>query len=721
MAITQTTPPPKSARNTGTSHDVAWAAPQPFWTDNTQAVQPGNALRRPQILRFTHDAFIPELLSTLQQNPAALPGFAAMAETWRGPGAAPAKDPQQWLQGKPARLFGLQRRVLMRKQQLQAQQVQQTQQAQNMVPTPAPVKPTLKLYQPAHMRHYLVGGSLVCRVPGLPDRQIDPARHQVSFVVRRLLPRAPGKKDDALPDPTQAALWDEYGYVPNGKAGVWQFVGAADSEAGAATLLPSEERLSLFPAHFTQDDGHPRRLYVGSVPVGHREAYQGATAQGTADGKTTTNTTSDTLDPRLVLFYTQVLGPWKALVNSVMGNGLPGADPDDANALKTARPTKVFFQPDDKLDPTTADPDTGILRTMRGALQTSSWYLLLDLYTFLKEQLGIDVAAGAPSDPAARALYNALDAAAMPDDLAADNKGPLLETNGSFDVDHIETKLIDAMVRIVPLAAALEQATGSFSIPAPGVAVLDDGFTGGWPDFLFLFADPWLGVLQPPTPADFNPPANDYLVEKIQARIDSLADLVRAALPAVDPAKPLPEPTLAAMQPADMREAWYVMRLVYERPDCAPFHGNVVSAATQPFNMAGFFDSDAPARPIRIGLPVDISPAGLRKFDKNAVFMMSDMLCGQVDRMKGIGLVDLVLSVLPWPFHKPLSVPEKGDCKNGDGLSLGVMCSLSIPIITICALLLLMIIVSLLDFIFRWLPYFIVCFPIPGFKGRKAP
>jgi hypothetical protein len=170
-----------------------------------------------------------------------------------------------------------------------------------------------------------------------------------------------------------------------------------------------------------------------------------------------------------------------------------------------------------------------------------------------------------------------------------------------------------------------------------------------------------------------------------------------------------------------MREAWYVMRLVYERPGCAPFHGTVVSAATRPFNMAGFFDPDAPARPVRIGLPVDISPAGLRKFDKNAVFMMSDMLCGQVDRMKGIGFVDLVLSVLPWPFHKDLSVPEKGDCKTGDGISLGVMCSLSIPIITICALLLLMIIVSLLDFIFRWLPYFIVCFPLPGFKGRKLP
>jgi len=32
----------------------------------------------------------------------------------------------------------------------------------------------------------------------------------------------------------------------------------------------------------------------------------------------------------------------------------------------------------------------------------------------------------------------------------------------------------------------------------------------------------------------------------------------------------------------------------------------------------------------------------------------------------------------------------------------------------------LMIIISLLDFIFRWLPWFIMCFPVPGLKGKPA-
>jgi phage baseplate assembly protein W len=114
--------------------------------------------------------------------------------------------------------------------------------------------------------------------------------------------------------------------------------------------------------------------------------------------------------------------------------------------------------------------------------------------------------------------------------------------------------------------------------------------------------------------------------------------------------------------------------------------------------MAGFFDPDAPARPIRVALPIDTSPAGLRKFDKKAAFMISDILCGQIDRVKGLTLGDLVRSVLPWPLHKDLSVPDGGPCKQpGTGIPAGMICSLSLPIITICALLLLMIIVSLLD------------------------
>ena len=46
-------------------------------------------------------------------------------------------------------------------------------------------------------------------------------------------------------------------------------------------------------------------------------------------------------------------------------------------------------------------------------------------------------------------------------------------------------------------------------------------------------------------------------------------------------------------------------------------------------------------------------------------------------------------------------------------LQLGMICSFSIPIITICALIVLMIFLSLLNIIFWWLPFFRICFPFP--------
>jgi hypothetical protein len=239
-----------------------------------------------------------------------------------------------------------------------------------------------------------------------------------------------------------------------------------------------------------------------------------------------------------------------------------------------------------------------------------------------------------------------------------------------------------------------------------------------WPGFLFPFADPTLSATDGPLPSITIPAiGGEKPIDTAFRKIDAFAGLIRDALPEQE-APPESSLPLVAQRPIDMREAWFQVRCVYERPECGPLDPPVVSAPTEPFQMANFFDSDAPARPIRIALPIDTSPAGLRKFDKNAAFVMSDMHCGQVNRMKGITLADLVLSVLPWPFHKDLSVPDSGPCAGG-GLQFGMICSLSIPIITICAMLMLFIIVFLLDFIFRWVPFFLICFPIPNFSSGK--
>lgn len=680
-------------------HPLAWVAPQPFWREGgSSSPEQRTLMSRPQILRFAHDEFIEEMLATLAGNAPALSGYAARAETWRKPHAGPLLAPQARVEQPPSRLA-----PLLRRRQAKAD-------------PPALAAPStfeaLKLYQPAHLRHYLVTASLVCQTPGLPDRAIDPARQRVGFVMRRLVPRDPPAKKDPLPPPSDLSLWDEYAWVVLGKGGEWRRLGRASAEAEAAKLLAGEERLSMFPAPYTDAAGQARRLFAGSVPVGRREAYQaGQTKADAAD------VPPNTLSPRVVQLHVDVLGPWKAQI--------PKARKED-----DTRPATIFALPpgsdfDAELQPTEQNLSLPALYRLRGELQIASWYLLSDLRSYLVTHARpyvewLDQPAPQGPVPAPFAELHAALLKVKPSDAMRSGETASLSGSPDWPVERLATNLPDALHRIGPFVDPLELAlTGApdgaampFTVRL-GTGELDT--RAGWPDFLFLFADPWYGV-PTPVPDAKAPGPRDYATEALAAQIDALAKIVDA-LPAQ--AAAVPEPTLASMQPTDMRPAWYVMRTVLERPECQPFEGPLVSRATQPFQLAGFFDPDAPARPIRIGLPVDISPAGLRKFDKNTVFMLSDMLCGQVDRFKGMTFGDLVLSVLPWPFHKGLSVPDKGPCKEGPELSLGVMCSLSIPIITICALILLMIIVALLDFLFRWLPFFVVCFPLPGFKGRK--
>ena len=163
----------------------------------------------------------------------------------------------------------------------------------------------------------------------------------------------------------------------------------------------------------------------------------------------------------------------------------------------------------------------------------------------------------------------------------------------------------------------------------------------------------------------------------------------------------------------------FIIRCIFECPNCPPSLSQVVSKSTIKFQMASYFDPDAPARPIQIPLPVDTTPAGLRKFTKNTMFAISDSLACQIELARKLTFGDLVLSVLPWPFHKNLPDPRAGKCKE-KGIDIGKLCTLSIPIITICALILLIIIVLLLDQIFKWVPYLIYCLPLPGLKAKKG-
>jgi hypothetical protein len=178
-----------------------------------------------------------------------------------------------------------------------------------------------------------------------------------------------------------------------------------------------------------------------------------------------------------------------------------------------------------------------------------------------------------------------------------------------------------------------------------------------WPGFFFPLADPSaIGPLPlSMNGTDFsgmsleldkrdNPfdDALEQLVVLLEAALDELPDTAR------------PELTLPDPDATNPGSAWFTIRCVYERPNCGPRSPTLVSAPSEAFEMASFFDPQAPARAARIPMPFDISPGGLRKFNKSATLAVSDMLCAQIKRIRKLTLGDLVLSVLPWPFHKDL-------------------------------------------------------------------
>lgn len=138
----------------------------------------------------------------------------------------------------------------------------------------------------------------------------------------------------------------------------------------------------------------------------------------------------------------------------------------------------------------------------------------------------------------------------------------------------------------------------------------------------------------------------------------------------------------------------YVLRCVYRRPECGALCPDVVSARSDTFQIGSFFDLDAPARTISISMPVDTSIKDLRKLKKNVSFLLSNELRAQMNRVTD------------------LNAALKGQFADGESLDVGLICSFSIPIITICALMVLMIFISLLNIVFWWMPFLRICFPI---------
>jgi len=735
----------------GPKAKVRWLGPLPIWAspgpaglrlhDDSRALQPA-------ILRFDHDDFMREFIATLTGEPGRLGEWLAQPETWRAPMATP-KTSSAGAQpvSKVAFLYDKTRSETKAKKPRLPTAIN-LQPLKNLLRRQsAPAKTALddeqlplKLYQSSQKRHYLVTASLIAEEAGLPDCEPELSRQEkVSFVLRRLVPPTTEGQEESVTVPVEQ--WDEYAFVPGAGGNGWRRIGSRTA-AAARTLIAGEEQLPLFPVSFTGSCGSTRRLLSGVIPVSRREQWVGAGLGGDAGSSVPAGSAGRSLAS--FLFQADVVAPWKLLLEQA--------------EVKKAAANKTFtnFGSDATAK---ANDRKRLLRTARDEMQTGSWYVLLDFARFLAHhlpglwQVFTGATAEATLDDGERQLlavlrkttlswrlafrmlsgkseaeplteaekglravlqYQALDAVAAAGELSLDElqlAGAATIPSGTapYRYPQLKWSLADALV------AAAEAGQGLEAVETTLIRFSDLGaplaVDRNWPAFLFPLADPDLTA---PVPAVAGEALTGLSgLARQQAALDVLAGMVEALLPA----GPGAEELVDTVPVGDPRDVWFVVRCVYERPQCGPLFPTLVSAPTQRFLMAPFFDPDAPARPVRIPMPLDISPAGLRKYQKNTGFVLSDMLCGKIKSIRKMTLADLVLSVLPWPFHKDLPEPGSGTCQEG-GNSFGTICSLSIPIVTLCALILMMIIVALFDLFFRWIPYLFICLPIPGLKGK---
>lgn len=684
-----------------TKHDTKWVSPSPLWTEfsDTSTSSTRQDFHRPTILRFNTDAFMNELLSVMNYYPENLSEWKVQPETWREPMTPPptaaklqmAQPISQFKKTQTRQLKSQKTPVLAKEAAIEDEVVED--------------KP-LKLYQPAHLRFYLVTASFVCRKVGLPDRKVDLAKQQkVEFVLRRLLPKDLDKEID--PDNCDVDECDEYAFVLTDEGKQWKKVEQGGSVADV-NLLDDEERLPMFNVGYEESADKRRRMLAGYIPVAQREAYLNVDISENSDEQddnevAKANRAFEKKRSAIThLFQVQVAAPWKNLISQA---------------------TNETWE----LETLSSPPESDLgainnLKITREKIQTTSWYVLVDMLQFFKNYIPniyryIENSFAPPGITLEENnLYTALDNVTLDRSVYYNdeffNKNYLHNVANADDNLYLHESLTSVLKHLID-NPQIEIELDLIDYPYDRVTENTE-FVHEWPSFLFPLADP---VYNAPIPdLDITDPS-DTEPDIYHDQIDALTTLISNAIPQ-DLAKAAPDVAPLKVPKQSNTIGWFVIRCVFESPNCGPFHPAILSEATVPFQMASFFDPDAPGRPIKIPMPLDISPAGLRKFNKNATFMISDLLCGKIGSVRKTTLGDLVLSVLPWPFHKALPEPKKGPCKKGN-TGFGMFCSLSIPIVTLCAMILLIIMVTLFDIFFRWLPWLFMCLPIPGLKGKK--
>ncbi len=144
------------------------------------------------------------------------------------------------------------------------------------------------------------------------------------------------------------------------------------------------------------------------------------------------------------------------------------------------------------------------------------------------------------------------------------------------------------------------------------------------------------------------------------------------------------------------RDALYVaipFARVRPEPGCPP--RLVWGPETEKFEIAPWFEGTPDGAPVaRIMLP-DLTRDKVKQLAPNVAFLLPPSVKAFLDA------------------NNPKDILA-GDVKEGDGgLGIQFICAFNIPIITLCAFILLWILIILLNIVFWWIPFVIVCLPFP--------
>jgi hypothetical protein len=147
----------------------------------------------------------------------------------------------------------------------------------------------------------------------------------------------------------------------------------------------------------------------------------------------------------------------------------------------------------------------------------------------------------------------------------------------------------------------------------------------------------------------------------------------------------------------DAEGARYQLRaFVRLKPECGCSGRTVWSDYSEPFTIAPWYESSG-AAPVRVPLPDATDRSLLKALKPNVAFVvpasLANLLSGDVKKL------------------------AEGEGSASSSPSLQWICSFSIPIITICAFIVLNIFLSLFDLIFRWLMFIKICLPFPKIGG----